>query len=212
MITILFFLLSTFALYLYFQSKVKNHSNYPVVYAMLLGFLVYASGSSMPQWIIDNLNAHTTLALTPYEPLSGYKMLGFGVFLVVLVALYVMKKHALKERDSSGSNTQKNHFWSLLNFGKVDQSIGGGDASKENQEELKREIEINQEKLDKLLGQIGNPALSAEEKERLENEIRSLRRALISLHVDDKGGRKSPRDHELCITRYRQGIASYRLS
>ena len=129
MFTILIFLLLAFALYLYFQSKVKNHSNYPVVYAMLLGFLVYASGSSMPQWIIENINTHTALALTPYEPLSGYKMLGFGVFLVVLVALYVMKKQALRTVYllafvgllfvvfHKESDTQKNTFWSLFNFG-----------------------------------------------------------------------------------------------
>jgi len=164
---------------------------------MLLGFLVYMSSSSMPQWMIDNINTHTLLHLSPYNPISNYEMAGFGVFLIVLVFLYYTRTN---QKNSFFSifgvflivlvflyytrTNQKNSFFSIFNFAPVTQTNTIGGATKENQEAIQAQLDI-------LMQQTTNISLSNAEKKRLEDEILTLKRELIALTVNDDGIKKA---------------------
>ena len=175
MFWILLLLLAGFAIYLFSQTTVKNHNNYPVVFAMVLGIAVYMSSSALPQWIIENLNKHFHLGLSAYEPITKYEMWGIWAFLIILVIVFYSKN------KKENSNNFINKFFSLFNFGTIINNQTNLDsATKEDTEEIKQ-------KLDQLLQQSSNPALSKEEKEKLEKEILRLRRELIAHSIDDKG-------------------------
>jgi len=111
-----------FGIYWYFSSKVKTHSNYVAVWAITIGFMVYMAQSNIA-WIIENINKHTSLELSVPKPTSDLTLLGFGVFLLVIVWIYHRRKK--ENEDSSlnpGESSQKNSFKSWFNFGNVEQT------------------------------------------------------------------------------------------
>jgi len=164
-----------FTVYLYFQSKVKNGSNYPMVYAIMIAMLVYASSSSVPQWIIDNVNRlFQSLHLSAYTPTSHGDMITFWVVLMVLMGIFYWRK-----REISGESGTKTSFMSWVNFGTINQTNHpSGDATKKRQEEIK-------EKLDRLMSYSQNSGLSNTEKQQLQDKILSLQREIVALSVDD---------------------------
>jgi len=100
---ILYFGLLVFAIiaigYFYYQTKIKNNQNYPVVFAMGLAFLVIIGNKSL-DWIFDFINKNTALSLDVPKPLSLYEISLFFILLYGLSVLYYKSKF--------GKLTQKN--------------------------------------------------------------------------------------------------------
>lgn len=108
------------AIYWYFNSKVKTHSNYVAVYTILVGFLVYMSQKfNFLSWLITYLNKEFSWSIPPVKATSEWTMLGFGLFLLVIVWIYYKTKTS--EVKNTEASSQKNTFKSWFNFGNVEQ-------------------------------------------------------------------------------------------
>ena len=84
---ILYFGLLVFSIiaiaYFYYQVKIKNNQNYPVVFAMGLAFLVVVGNKSI-DWIVKSLNENFQLSLEVPKQLSLYEI---GIFFLLLYGL-----------------------------------------------------------------------------------------------------------------------------
>jgi len=100
-------------LYFYYQVKIKNNQNYPVVFAMGLAFLVIVGNKSI-DWIIQNINNYLDLNLETPKQLSIYEI---GIFFLLLYGLT-----ALYYRTKFGKIIQKNTIFSIFQHGNNEQS------------------------------------------------------------------------------------------
>ena len=99
--------------YFYYQVKIKNNQNYPVIFAMGLAFLVIVGNKSMG-WILKNINNYYHLTIEIPKPLSIYEIGLFFLLLYGLTALYY--------KSVFGKTTQKNSIFSFFQNGNNEQS------------------------------------------------------------------------------------------
>ena len=99
--------------YFYYQVKIKNNQNYPVVFAMGLAFLVIVGNYSI-NWIIKNINIYLGQNLEIPKQLSIYEIGMFFILLYGLTALYYKTKF--------GKIIQKNSIFSFFQHGDNEQS------------------------------------------------------------------------------------------
>lgn len=114
-ITIVIFIL--FCVYLFLQVKIKNNKNYPISYAITLGFIIFISNSNI-DWIILNINKLTSLNLSVPTPISSVYLSIFLIFLIFLISIYY--KYTFVKNKPKYKN-QINKTKSIINYGKVEQ-------------------------------------------------------------------------------------------
>ena len=85
--------------YFYYQTKIKNNQNYPVVFAMGLAFIVIIGNKSI-DWIIKSINEYWHLNIGVPKQLTILEIALFFILLYGLSALYYKSKF--------GKLTQKN--------------------------------------------------------------------------------------------------------
>ena len=110
---ILFIVVLIVIAYFYYQVKIKNNQNYPVVFAMGLAFLVIVGNKSI-DWIIKNINIYSDQNLEVPKQLSIYEIGIFFLLLYGLTALYYKRKF--------GKIIQKNSIFSFFQHGNNEQS------------------------------------------------------------------------------------------
>ncbi|PHS32016.1 MAG: hypothetical protein COA92_07525 [Sulfurovum sp.] len=99
--------------YFYYQVKIKNNHNYPVVFAMGLAFFVIIGNKSI-DWIIKNINIYLHQNFEVPKQLSIYEIGIFFLLLYGLTALYYKAKF--------GKVTQKNTIMTFFQFGNNEQN------------------------------------------------------------------------------------------
>ncbi len=98
--------------YFYYQVKIKNNQNYPVVFAMTLAFLVIVGNKSL-DWIFKNINKYAEFNFEVPKQLSTYEISIFFLLLYGLTALYYKYKF--------GKVIQKNSIFSFFIKGDIEQ-------------------------------------------------------------------------------------------
>jgi len=100
--------------YFYYQVKIKNNQNYPVVFAMGSAFLIIIGNKSM-DWIVKNINEYFHLTLEIPKQLSIYEMGSFFLLLYGLTVLYyksvfgkIIQKNSIFSFFQNGNNEQSN--------------------------------------------------------------------------------------------------------
>ncbi len=185
-------ILIAFALFLYFQTKVKNHGNYPITVALFLLFFVFVADESVWRWIVDTLNHYLSLDLPMPKPLSLMEKIIFAIAVVILIFIFYGKTFSIitaiflvafimGEKEKNIHIDQKNTFFALFNTGDVHQVSQNTIETKAllaKQEEMSAKIN--------LLLQQYTQSSDDETKRQLERQIKSLQMELIALKVNDK--------------------------